>query len=278
MTCNPTSRPVLRCVATLLFVIGGAAVPLFSRDTSEAEILTRLFEAGAQELSYTSQFEAALSVDQLQQLLGQIENQLGAFAAVEGSANPYTVVFEEGTSTAYITLDGEARVAGLQFTEMNPASGSLDDALERVQNIEGQTSLLVRRDGETRRAIDEDKTLAVGSSFRLAVLAAVVDAIDDSATDALISPVGCEAVELADLIERLDHLDLMTVNPGLASRTDWKRVAYKGDGEPGVLNLTTALADSKGTRHTVSLTVNRDTAPLDEPHIYAAYQAILNAL
>ena len=398
------SRPtVLRRAATRFALfgclfLGITTMPLFSQSTNEVETLTRLFEAGAQELSYSSQFQAAVSPGQLEQLVGQIEGQLGTFATVEGTSNPYTVVFEQGTVTARITLDGDGRITGLRFTELTPTSGTLDEAIERVEQIEGQTSLFIRRNGETIVATNTDEALAVGSSFKLAVLAAVDEAIaegglrwdsvvsferswrslpsgilqdwpegssltietlstlmislsDNTATDALISIVGRGAVEqyaprnspflktaeafrlknpenndllseyragsederrtlvdrladrplpehslfegepvapdvewffttaeLADLIERLDHLDLMTVNPGVARPAEWERIAYKGGSEPGIMNLTTTLLDAERTRYTVSLTVNRDNAALNEPEVFTAYQAILNAL
>lgn len=47
------------------------------------------------------------------------------------------------------------------------------------------------------------------------------------------------AEELCDVIDRVAPLPLMGINPGVADRSDWDRVAYKGGSEPGVLNLTT---------------------------------------
>ena len=390
------TRRALIIITLILF--GVTAMPSFSQVTDGADALTRLFEEGPGALSSTSQFEAAVAQAQLEQILGQITGQLGAFTTVEGTRSPYTVVFEEGTATTHISLDGEGRVAGLQFTELIPTAGTLEQAIERVEQLQGERSLLIRRDGEVIQARRENEPMAVGSSFKLAVLAAVDHSVDggslswgraveleeswkslpsgilqdwpegtsitietlatlmisisdNTATDALISIVGREAVErhapdsvpflttaeafrlknpandhllseyragstderravlerlsgrplpdaslfaggpvapdvewfmstteVADLIERLEYLDLLTVNPGLARRSAWDRVAYKGGSEPGIMNLTTALTAADGTRYTVSLTVNREDAALDEPAIFAAYQAILQAL
>jgi beta-lactamase class A len=84
--------------------------------------------------------------------------------------------------------------------------------------------------------------------------------------------------QLANLIERLEHLDLLTVNPGLANVERWQRVAYKGGSEPGVLNLTTFLIDTEGNRYSVSVTVNDSDSPLPENDIISAYQTILHTL
>lgn len=110
------------------------------------------------------QFETAGPAAQLERLVGQIEGQLGVFTSVEGSSSPYTVVFQDGTLTAHISLDADGG-GGLQFIELTPTSGTPDEALERVEGIEGETSLLVRRDGEMVTATNREEALAVGSSF-----------------------------------------------------------------------------------------------------------------
>ncbi len=80
------------------------------------------------------------------------------------------------------------------------------------------------------------------------------------------------------MIERLQHLDLMTINAGLATKEKWQRVAYKGGSEPGVLNLTTFLIDEEGNQYTVVVTVNNAKKALDEAKIMETYQAMLNYL
>ncbi|MFW5800530.1 MAG: hypothetical protein ACOCVC_00740, partial [Spirochaeta sp.] len=84
--------------------------------------------------------------------------------------------------------------------------------------------------------------------------------------------------ELADLIEHAGSLELMTINPGLARTSDWEHIAYKGGSEPGILNLTTLLVGEDGVRWTVSVTVNNNQSALNEPAVYAAYQAILQTI
>lgn len=83
------------------------------------------------------------------------------------------------------------------------------------------------------------------------------------------------AVELAALIERLESLDVMTINPGLADKAKYRRVAFKGGSESGVFNLTTWLADENGETFTIVVTVNDDLAPLDENTIIQSYQELL---
>lgn len=51
--------------------------------------------------------------------------------------------------------------------------------------------------------------------------------------------------ELCGLMEQVQGLLLMSINPGLANPTDWQRIAYKGGSEPGVLNLTTYRGEKR---------------------------------
>ena len=370
----------------------------FADTLSESEVLARLFTDGPAHVEYTRQFESAVPQSTMEQIIAQITGQLGTFVEVEGNSNPYRVMFEGGTATTYISLEGKGHIAGLQFTEIISSLGTLTDAVQRIVKLNADTSVLIRKNGVNLVAHHADTPLAVGSAFKLGVLAAVDDAIqagklqwdqsvsldpswkslpsgilqdwpsgthvtietlatlmislsDNTATDALISVVGRENVEtylphsiptlttgelfrlknpvnndlllryrlsstsdkrnilqelktrelpqpnlfaddpvaidvewfmstteLADLIEVLEYLDLMTTNPGLAIREHWQRVAYKGGSEPGVLNFTTFLIDEENNRYTVSITANNSKTPLPEKEIMDIYQSILNYL
>jgi beta-lactamase class A len=84
------------------------------------------------------------------------------------------------------------------------------------------------------------------------------------------------ARELCALMDKVGHLPLMTINPGVATASEWERVAYKGGSEPGVLNLTT-LVTAKGRRHCVVATWNDDKA-LDESKLFNLYGQLFSAL
>ena len=365
---------------------------------TEPTALTRLFTNGPTSIKYTQQFEAAVPPSSMQQLISQLADQLGDFKEVDGHKNPYTIVLEHGIITAYISLDGQGKVAGLQFTEIIDTRGTLADAVKKITSLDGESSVLIRKNGEILVDHQGNTPLAVGSSFKLGILAALQDAIaagqlrwdqsvpirsslkslptgilqdwpegtqvtietlaalmisqsDNTATDVLLSLVGRPSVEkylphsipvlstgdmfrlknpenedilkqyrkaslalkrtlltvlphrnlpeasifsgdpvaldiewfmtaseLADLVERLQHLDLMTINAGLATKEKWQRVAYKGGSEPGVLNLTTFLIDEEGNQYTVVVTVNNAKKALDEAKIMETYQAMLNYL
>ena len=82
--------------------------------------------------------------------------------------------------------------------------------------------------------------------------------------------------ELCALMARVADLPLMGIDPGVASRRDWVRIAFKGGSEPGVLNLTTLVEARNQRTVCVSATWNND-APLDG-RLDGLYGAILNML
>jgi len=85
------------------------------------------------------------------------------------------------------------------------------------------------------------------------------------------------ALELQSLLEQVAHLPAFDRNPGLASRADWQRIAFKGGSDAGVLNLSTSLVAHDGTRHTVIATWN-DNSALDETRLERPYAGILQRL
>lgn len=379
----------------MLVLILGIETAVFA---NEGATLSRMFTHGPASVTYTKQFEAAVPLSTMQQFLLQLTLQLGTFRKVEGTQNPYKVVFDGGTATAYISEDGQGNVAGLQFTDVVSSRLTLDDAVKQIIELDAEKSILIRKNGKDLISYQADVPLAVGSSFKLGILAAVVDAIeaksmqwgqsvaleesykslpsgvlqdwpvgtkvtietlaalmisqsDNTASDALLSLVGRQkvdrylvhsiptlstaemfrlknpknsdllakyrlgssverlacleelkkrdlpkaslfggepvaidvewfmtATELADLIERLQKLDLMTISAGLATKERWQRVAYKGGSEPGVMNLSTFLVDGNQNRYTVVVTANNATKLLDEKKLIETYQAILNLL
>lgn len=162
-------------LSAILLAMMGSTMPAQTMTPKEA--LRQLFTTGAESLSYTEQFKAALSTSQLQSVLDQISGQLGSFKEVRGDSNPYTVVFSQGTATALVQLDNSGRMAGIRFTQIAPAAGDLQEAVSKLDDLPGEVSYLVTRDGETIAQRRRDETLAVGSTFKLAVLAAVDDAV-----------------------------------------------------------------------------------------------------
>ncbi len=84
--------------------------------------------------------------------------------------------------------------------------------------------------------------------------------------------------ELCSLMQGVRDLPLMSVNPGIASADQWKRIAYKGGSDWGVISMTTWLEAKDGTTFCVSATWNDRAAQVDETKFSAAYGALIGAL
>jgi hypothetical protein len=79
--------------------------------------------------------------------------------------------------------------------------------------------------------------------------------------------------ELCEYMGKVHDLPLMSINPGVARKSDWDRIAYKGGSEPGVISMTTWV--SKGARsYCVSATWN-DDKPLSDTPFTLAYSGVL---
>lgn len=84
--------------------------------------------------------------------------------------------------------------------------------------------------------------------------------------------------ELCTLMQGVQDLPLMTVNPGVASPSQWKRIAYKGGSDFGVISMTTWVQNASGTSYCVSATWNNPAAQVDEAAFASAYASIFSAL
>ncbi len=81
-------------------------------------------------------------------------------------------------------------------------------------------------------------------------------------------------LELCNLMIQVQDNSSMQINPGIAIKTDWTQVAFKGGSEAGVLSLTTYLKSKLNKHYCVSATWN-DTKNLSEEEFLAVYQLLL---
>ena len=178
---SPRRHSPHRRVAGLLgllstFLLATFAVPAQEQPpdgtpTPEAA-LEALFTAGPEAVTFTDEFAAAVSVDQLRSILRSLAERLGPFRGIEGTDSPFTVRFVNGTATADVVLSDGA-IAGLRFRQITPATEDLAAAVTRFMDRPGEVALSIRRNGEEIVARNADRPLAVGSSFKLAVLRAL---------------------------------------------------------------------------------------------------------
>src|SRR5690606_18186270 len=109
-------------------------------------------------------------VDDLGATIGPIER-----IETEGPGR-YRIVTATHEVSAQIALDAAGTVIGLFFAGPVPTSGSLDEALAGLSGGESM-AYLVTRNGTVVASANADEHLAVGSAFKLGILAVLNDQI-----------------------------------------------------------------------------------------------------
>jgi beta-lactamase class A len=346
---------------------------------------------------FASTFLAQIPASQVTQIRDQVTAQLGAFVNATGSNGQYVATFTHGRITVLIHLDASGKIDGLRFTNPVVVGLSLQDALAPFQALPGSISYVIVKNDKEMRAFNQNLALGVGSTFKLAVLNALLREIqsgkrrwsdvvylkrywkslpsgvyqtwpdgialtlqtlaaemisvsDNTAADALARIVGRAAIapfagrnapflttremfilksaegaalrqrylsgspavrravvarvdrlplpkitdldtdpalstiewhytnrELCKLMAAVQSLPLMSINPGVASPSQWRHIAYKGGSDWGVISMTTWLVSPAGTQYCVSVSWNDASAPIDETKFAALYQTLLSS-
>ena len=357
------------------------------------EAAERLFSAEDVSLEWFANQGLSSAVPRLVQ---QLQDELGALQAIEPCAPKCVARFELGEFTFDIAVTSDGLISSLWIDPPVIYSASLEDALSKFEELPGDVSVYITSDREVLGNLNGDSVLAVGSTFKLAVLKALDQLIgagkldwqqvveledrwrslpsgklqdwpagapmtvhtlaslmmsvsDNTATDALIdlvsrgsletiSPLNrpflttrelfqlkrrdatdvrrafaegnfdekmrilsglsdkplpvigdlntdpllqiewfFTAAELCRLMDGVKHLDVVQINPGVALKSDWEVVAFKGGSDFGALNFTTALTSKDGNSYCVSATWNNAEA-LDETAFSMLYAGLLHHL
>lgn len=131
----------------------------------------------ADEAWFSASFLARVPIASLDAILAQIGGSLGKYASVEGSHDDFIAHFANGTDEVVLHLDSDFKIDGLLFKPPNVHAASLEDALLAVRKPNETLSYVVVEGRSERASLDASEPLAVGSTFKLAVLAALRDTI-----------------------------------------------------------------------------------------------------
>lgn len=154
----------------------GGSVSSTESPLTPKEALERFFaEAPIQPSWFTESFSNQIAIPQLDNILQQFAAELGDYQRIEGEGNELTVIFADGTVKADVRLDTQGRFSRLLFTEVAAGISSPEEAAERLRDLPGESSLLVTENDEEVVALNAEEPLAVGSAFKLAVLAALME-------------------------------------------------------------------------------------------------------
>lgn len=126
---------------------------------------------------FTSSFLAAVPAVEVGRLIAGLRAQYGDLQSIEANADGgFRIRLERAAMPASITLDGTGRIAGLWFGAPEIA-GEIADHAATIRALPGKTALLVLSNGQDVVATDADTPFAVGSAAKLAILAALDEAI-----------------------------------------------------------------------------------------------------
>lgn len=165
-------------VSVLAAAVLAVAVPVMAEPVTPEQALERLFrERPVQAEWFAPSFLARVSAAQVEQVVAQLVAALGAFERVEPEGADWLVVLERGVVPTKVVLDAQGRFAGLLFQAPRARASDLDSAVAGFRELPGRVGVVVVEDGRLRAALEPDEPLAVGSAFKLAVLAALKEEV-----------------------------------------------------------------------------------------------------
>lgn len=155
---------------SVLFGVFGAPV----RAQQPEQVLQRLF---TEERMQAEWFEPALlaqvPIAQIEAIVRELRRQYGSWVAVRGRGLEYEVELERAWVPTRMVLGAQGRISGLLFQPPYPKATTLEGWLEAFRALPGRVALLVRRDDQDLLVLRAEEPLAVGSAFKVAVLAAL---------------------------------------------------------------------------------------------------------
>ena len=165
-------------ICALLVVIAVSSGLVMAQSVTPEQMLEQIFAAETMSGDWFSPaFLAQVPVAQLNDIIKQYRTALGALEDVQGNAPVFKLTFSKGYVTSQIILDNAGRIAGFFLGPPEPRVSGLDNALDGFSKLPGKVSVLVVSQDGILAQLDPELPLAVGSAFKLAVLAALKDQV-----------------------------------------------------------------------------------------------------
>lgn len=126
---------------------------------------------------FSEQFLQAVPFGQIEGAVDALRRQYGTARAIREAGDAYEI--ETGTHRipVQVTLNGGGKIEGLLFKPAQKLTASIEETLQLLEAVPGKVSYAVTRDGKSLYGRNADERLAVGSAFKLAVLATLSDGI-----------------------------------------------------------------------------------------------------
>ena len=149
-------------------------------ESLEEQMLERLVTREEYDAEWFSpEFRQQLSPVHLQGQIAGLVDGIGELEVIDGEDGEYTLLFEEALVPATISIDERDQIDAVFFQPANPRAETFDELSEQLRELPGETAALVLEDDEVLLEHNTDKAFSVASAFKLSVLAAVGDLLDD---------------------------------------------------------------------------------------------------
>ena len=167
-----------------------AVAPSPALQKRSGELLAVLNGGGDPAMTFAPAFLAQISVEQIRAISAQLAGTMGKAVAVAqitpASATTATVSirYERGTATMglAVTADPAGQIVGLRILSAGPDIATLPAALDAIRALPGATGLVIADLGpgtpRILHGVAPDRPMAIGSAFKLVVLAELVRQIE----------------------------------------------------------------------------------------------------
>jgi beta-lactamase class A len=138
---------------------------------SPANVLERFFKTDRVSADwFTPEFLQAVPIGQIDAIIAQYKQELGALESVAPDAEGFTLKFKQSTLPAQIVLTPDGKISGLLFSSVRQKVASLTAAIDQFKALPGKVSVLVMEGKTVRASLNPTYSLGVGSAFKLSVL------------------------------------------------------------------------------------------------------------
>ena len=118
--------------------------------------------------------------DRIRSILADLNRRCGAFVAVEAAENAgeFRLITERCEVPTEITRNVDGTIEGLWFFSPVRRNLPLDELLDEIASFDGTVSYALLENGKLIAGHEADRPMGIGSTFKLIVLAALVDLIE----------------------------------------------------------------------------------------------------
>ncbi|MGH2627731.1 MAG: serine hydrolase, partial [Anaerolineales bacterium] len=161
-------------VSVLLLAVTMMVGPVRAQPLTPVAALERLCTAERLQADwFAPTFLGAVPLTAVEGVIAELRGEFGRCLRVATPPENFALIFERGIAVVLIRLDEQGRITALFFRHYIARLVSVEAAIATLRGFPGKTSLLLLEDGSEIAAVQPDTSLAIGSTFKLSVLAAL---------------------------------------------------------------------------------------------------------